>query len=228
MTPALLVALSSGSLAGLVHVLSGPDHLAAVAPLAIEGRDRKWLAGLLWGVGHSGGVVLVGGLFLILREALPPVESISAWGERVVGAALIAIGIWGFFRASRIGIEGHHHADGHAHAHVHLGHRHDDDHRHVPPGHVGAAFLMGVLHGLAGTSHILGVLPALALPTRGAGLTYLAGFGGATVVGMTMFSSAVGLAAVSATRAGSLKVYRSLLVGSSIAACGIGAFWLLS
>ncbi len=227
MTPDLVVAISSGSLAGLVHVLSGPDHLAAVAPLAIEGRDRKWLAGLLWGFGHTGGVVLVGGVFLHLRDVLPPIESISAWGERVVGAALIVIGIWGFLRASQIAIEGHYHPDGHTHAHVNLGHQHDAHHRHVPPGHVGAAFLMGVLHGLAGTSHILGVLPALALPTRGAGLVYLGGFGGATIAGMTVFSSVVGLAAASATRAGSLKFYRALLIASSVTACAVGAYWLL-
>jgi len=30
-----------------------------------------------------------------------------------------------------------------------------------------AAFGVGTLHGLAGSSHLLGVLPALALPSRG-------------------------------------------------------------
>ena len=223
----LLVAATTGCLAGLVHVLSGPDHLAAVAPLAIESRDRKWVAGLLWGFGHTGGVVLVGGLFLLLRHLLPPIQLISAWGDRVVGAVLIGIGIWGFYRASRIVVEGHHHAGGSTHAHLHLHHHDDNDHRHIPAGHLGAAAAMGILHGLAGTSHILGVLPALALPTRQAGFVYLAGFGGATIAGMTAFSSLVGLAAIGATRAGNLRLYRALLLGSGGAACVVGVVWLL-
>ena len=30
----------AGFLAGFVHVLSGPDHLAAIAPYAVDGRSR--------------------------------------------------------------------------------------------------------------------------------------------------------------------------------------------
>jgi len=35
---------------------------------------------------------------------------------------------------------------------------------------------MGILHGIAGSSHFLGVLPALALPTPGAAISYIAAF----------------------------------------------------
>jgi hypothetical protein len=41
-------------------------------------------------------------------------------------------------------------------------------------GHAHASFCLGVLHGVAGSSHFFGVLPALALPTRAAALTYIA------------------------------------------------------
>ena len=41
----------TGALAGLFHVLAGPDHLAAVGPLALDGRRRGWLAGWTWGSG---------------------------------------------------------------------------------------------------------------------------------------------------------------------------------
>ena len=43
---------------------------------------------------------------------------------------------------------------------------------------------MGVLHGVAGTSHFLGVLPALAMPTRAAALVYIAAFGGGSILAM--------------------------------------------
>src|SRR5688572_3654911 len=68
--PGMFAALLAGLAAGLIHVLSGPDHLAAVAPLA-GGRGRSWRAGFLWGLGHSGGVLAVGLLALGLRGALP-------------------------------------------------------------------------------------------------------------------------------------------------------------
>ena len=59
-------------------------------------------------------------------------------------------------------------------------------------GHAHASFCMGVLHGVAGSSHFFGVLPALALPTRGAALTYIGAFGVGTVLAMTIFAAVVG------------------------------------
>src|SRR5262245_30697104 len=92
----------SAVLAGIVHVLSGPDHMAAIAPLAIEDRRRSWFAGWTWGLGHASGVVTVAALGVMLREFLPSIDIISTWGERVVGGALIAIGLWALQRALRI------------------------------------------------------------------------------------------------------------------------------
>ena len=40
----MLIAFT-GLLAGCFHVLSGPDHLAAVAPLALSSRTRAWREG---------------------------------------------------------------------------------------------------------------------------------------------------------------------------------------
>ena len=57
----MLTALT-GALAGSFHVLAGPDHLAAVAPLALDRKSRGWMAGWTWGVGHATGVVVVAAL----------------------------------------------------------------------------------------------------------------------------------------------------------------------
>src|SRR5215211_6151007 len=92
----------TGALAGLFHVLSGPDHLAAVAPLAVAGRERGWLSGWTWGLGHSSGVVVVAVVAILLRDVMPPLDAISAWSERLVGAALIVIGLWALRRSGRI------------------------------------------------------------------------------------------------------------------------------
>ena len=89
-----MLTLVTGALAGFVHVLSGPDHLAAVAPMAVVDRDRGWLSGWTWGLGHAAGVVVIAILAVLLRDLLPPIEMISAWSERIVGVALIAVGLW--------------------------------------------------------------------------------------------------------------------------------------
>src|SRR5436190_15560041 len=185
----LLIALT-GALAGLFHVLSGPDHLAAVAPLAVEDGRHGWFAGWTWGFGHASGVVVVALLAILLRDLLPPIDILSAWGERVVGVALIAIGLWALRRGLNISPGAHHHGPvSHDHIHVHAG----------PAwarrlGHAHASFCMGILHGVAGSSHFLGVLPALALPARGAAVEYIAAFGIGTIVAMTAFAAVMGSA----------------------------------
>jgi hypothetical protein len=87
--------------------------------------------------------------------------------------------------------------------------------------------MIGGLHGLAGSSHILGLLPALALPSRWAALAYVIGFGLGAVAGMTLFSSAFGLIAHRITGRGQLA-YQALLASFSAAAIVVGGYWLMS
>ena len=227
----MLIAALSGLVAGFVHVLSGPDHLAAVAPLAADTQRRPWLTGLDWGVGHTGGVLLVGLLALLLRELLP-IEVLSSWGERLVGVVLIGIGLWGFRRALGLRVHVHAHAHGgvrHEHVHVHAGgagHA-DAPSAALPHSHSHAAFAVGVLHGLAGSSLLLGILPALAFATRAESVAYLVAFGLATIFAMTAFAGAMGLIAGRA-RSGGAAFYRNLLYGCSAAAILVGGVWLFA
>lgn len=215
----MLITLA-GALAGFVHVLAGPDHLAAVAPLAIADRRRGWFAGWTWGLGHASGVVLVALFAVVLRDVLPPVDMISGWSERLVGVALIGLGFWTLRRGFRIGTAVHAHgATLHEHVHVQAG-----------PGwlkrlgHAHASFYMGVLHGAAGTSHFFGVVPALALPTQAAAVGYIAAFGIGTVLAMTAFGAAAGLAG--ARTGGSPAAYRALTLASGAVAIMVGGVWL--
>ena len=217
-----MLTLLTGAAAGLVHVLSGPDHLAAVAPLAADERRRGWLAGCTWGLGHAAGVVVVAVLAVLVRDMLPSIDVVSAWGERIVGAALIGIGLWAFRRSARI-----QHAP---HTHGHVSH----DHLHVQAGpgwirrlgHAHASFCMGVLHGVAGSSHFFGVLPALALPSRTDALMYIAAFGVGTVVAMTAFAAAVGLIGVSARR--NTQLHRAMMAVAAVLAMVVGGVWLIA
>ena len=212
----------TGAAAGLFHVLSGPDHLAAVAPLAVADRERGWIAGWTWGVGHASGVVVVAIIAILLRDMLPPIDVISAWSERLVGAALIALGLWALRRSTRMQPRAHAHgAVAHDHVHVQAG----------PAwlrrlGHVHASFCLGVLHGIAGSSHFFGVLPALALPSRGAALTYIAAFGVGTVAAMTAFAAAAGVAGAR-TRHGA-AAHRLMMRAAAVVAIVVGGVWLLA
>jgi hypothetical protein len=215
-----MLTLITGAVAGFFHVLSGPDHLAAVAPLAVEDRRRGWLAGWTWGIGHASGVVVIALLAILLRDLIP-VESLSAWSERVVGAALIGIGLWAFRRSLRIRPAVHTHGPlSHDHLHVQAGPRWI---RRL--GHAHAAFCMGILHGVAGSSHFFGVLPALALPTRAAALIYISAFGVGTVIAMTIFAAAVGTS-MARTRHGALA-HRVMLTAAAVMAMSVGGWWLV-
>ena len=96
---------------------------------------------------------------------------LSSWSERLVGVTLIGIGLWGLRRG--LGEE-------------------TPMRIHKPGGHAHVAGGVGILHGLAGSAHFLGVLPALLLPTTAATLSYLAAFGLGSVAAMAGFSWIIG------------------------------------
>jgi hypothetical protein len=217
----MLTIVTAALAAGLLHVLTGPDHLAAVAPLAAVDRERGWFAGWTWGIGHASGVVVVAALAILLRGLLPPIDVLSAWGERLVGMALIGIGVWALRRGLRIGAASHAHGlSSHRHLQVQAGPRWL---RRL--GHAHASFYMGVLHGVAGSSHFLGVLPALALPTRAASFVYISAFGVGTVLAMTGFAAVVG-ASGRRLHPGTVA-YRRLMMTAAMLALAVGSWWLV-
>ena len=227
----LASAILAGLAAGGMHVVTGPDHMAAVAPLAIDAKRRSWKAGLMWGIGHSLGAWTLAALAMSFRAAVP-VDLVSAWSERLVGVVLIGVGVWALHRALR----GHLHT----HSHEHAGIEHAPIHFHARPHsasqtrqsrlatdhtHAHGAVGIGALHGLAGTSHLLGVLPALALPTRAHSAVYLFAFGVGSIVAMTTFALLCGgLAAHGAAR--SRHILSGFMVATSLFAIALGAYWI--
>ena len=225
----MLVALA-GFVAGLHHVVTGPDHLAAVAPLAVQDRRAAWRGGVSWAAGHAGGVGIIALIALALREVAPfDPEWLSGWSERLVGVVLIGIGIWGLRKASSRRLHAHvHDHDGHRHVHVHLhdprGAHDSRESAHAGHQHTHAALAVGTLHGLAGGSHFLGVLPALAFGTSDA-VIYLAAYAGGTIAAMASFALLVGLLASRAGAAG-VRWTRALMTFSSASAVAVGIWWL--
>jgi len=212
-----MLTVFSGALAGVVHVLSGPDHMAAVAPLAVADGRRAWVAGCTWGVGHTSGVITVAVLAVLLRDVLPPVDLISAWSERLVGGALLVVGFWALRAGLRIRTAPHAHGPlTHEHVHVQAGSALT---RRL--GHAHASFVMGVLHGVAGSSHFLGVVPALALPTRVGALIYIVAFGVGSIVAMAGFAAALGAAPGPHAR-------RAFMLSAAALAFIVGSTWLIA
>ncbi|HKQ36694.1 MAG TPA: High-affinity nickel transporter [Verrucomicrobiae bacterium] len=188
-------AITAGFTAGLIHVLSGPDHLAAVAPFAIGRRTRGWRSGVQWAMGHCAGVLIIGLLALAFRRLLP-VNLVSSSAERLVGVLLIAVGAWGICKsfAARIAAP--------------------------EVGAPKAPLAFGVIHGLAGSSHLLGVIPGLLFPSPLAVSVYFTAFAAGTVTGMAGFSAALGLLPQ--------RICRGAMAAFSCAAVAIGAFWLMA
>lgn len=222
----MFAALFAGLALGLVHVITGPDHLSAIAPIASVEPRRVWTVGLRWGLGHSLGVVLVGLIAgLLVQVAL--VDPLSAMSERLVGVMLLVIGGWGLWRYVRLtqvalssaaalsGATVHEHGDGRPHSHA------------IPTSSTRrlAPYAIGILHGCAGGSHLVGIVLALAFPTLTGVFAYLAGFVAGSVLAMTAFAAGIGCLTASGARMP--RAQSALVLLSSLASLGIGCWWLV-
>jgi ABC-type nickel/cobalt efflux system permease component RcnA len=221
----LFTVILAGLVAGAVHALSGPDHLAAVAPLTLSNRQRAALIGILWGLGHAAGVAVIGAVVFLLRGLLN-LELLSAWSEKAVGLMLIAVGLWGLRKAFTQWVHTHEHEHGsetHAHIHIHRPHQKGQSSGHK---HSHVSLGMGLLHGVAGTSHLFGILPALALPSQSAAIGYLCGYGLGNLIAMGSFAWLVGVASGRMSHWG-VRPYRVTLGICSAGSIAIGIIWMV-
>ncbi len=216
-----------GFVLGLRHALDA-DHLAAVATI-MGGRGgllRSMQVGLFWGLGHALALGAVGGTLVALRIAVP--ERIGLLFELAVCLMLIGLGTAALAVAFRQRMHAHRHAHDcaqHAHLHVHpLPHAVDGPevpaHRHPQP--VAFAlrpFLIGSLHGLAGTGALV-LLVLTTLPTVLIGLLYVVIFGVGSVAGMGIMSVVLGAPLMVASRRA------AWLYGTLRAAAGLGSLLL--
>ncbi|MEM6515948.1 MAG: sulfite exporter TauE/SafE family protein [Bacteroidota bacterium] len=217
----------AGLLASVLHVISGPDHLAAVTPIAIESRTKVWRIGFAWGLGHLLGMLLIG-MFFFLFKNIVPVELISNHSEQLVAFVLIGVGAWALYRIfykEKVHKTPHIHANGdvylHRHDEKHTSHAHDQSQN---KNKLGSSFGIGILHGLAGIAHFILLLPALGFETRFESLQYIIGFSIGTVIAMTIYTLILGKVTERSTN------NKSLLNGIRIAggffALFTGVYWM--
>ncbi len=223
-----MILIWAGLVAGAVHVVSGPDHLLALAPFSIQSGESKIRVGLKWGLGHGIGIACVALVLVLLKSQLDVVQ-VSEWAEFMVGFVLIAIGIRALLTAKQLVIHEHTHAHEdstestqHKHSHLHL-HVGETSHPHnlTKKKHLHAPMWIGLLHGVAGTGQLFGLVPALGLEPRDA-VVYLSAYVIASIGTMVLCVSC--LDAVVA-RAGKHLMPRLIKITAS-AAIITGIFWL--
>ena len=215
-----MLVFGTGLVAGSLHVVSGPDHLAALAPLAVADSRGSARLGAQWGLGHGLGVCILGALGVYARTVLD-VQLLSEWSEVLVGSVLVCIGIWAIRRSMGITVHahGHEHGQGRTHDHVHVHTETEHDHR----GHQHAVFGVGALHGAAGTGHLFGVVPAMALSPVDAAL-YLSAYLLAAVVSMALFGGLIGRI----VQRGGQRSVRALMICSGGIAIAVGMVWSIA
>lgn len=219
----------AGLLAGGLHTLSGPDHLAAMAPLSVARPGRRWRTGLSWGWGHALGTWAVAAAALFGRDLLPlsALSVLSAFGERLVGLVLAALGVWGLHRVLRQWAHSHQHRhDRIVHNHLHLHEATGSDAAGAHRGHTHASVAIGALHGVAGSGVFLAVLPAVVLSKAGA-VAYVIAYGAGgmvTMAGFTWFLGALGARATAAP----VWAYPAMFGSCAFFSIIVGGVWLFA
>ena len=193
-----MLLILTGLSAGALHVISGPDHLAVVAPLVAEKPSKGFQLGFRWGLGHGLGVVILGLLGMFIKGYID-IESWSTNAEVLVGWLLIAVGLWSIWNNRSSGPK------------ITAGHDHSDNR---------VVFGVGLFHGMAGTGHLLGVLPSLLLSQMEAavylGMYFISAIG--AMMGFGWLLSKV------VSSVGSLRTWTLLTATASI---GVGLYWIL-
>lgn len=229
-----LLTLSTAAMLGFLHAIE-VDHMIAVTTFVSRRPALRSAAifGARWGVGHSVAVLIAGGILVATGLRWP--ERYDAYGEAAVGLVLVGLGVWALVSARRLHLHPPEEHGDHAHLHVHAdgaGHAHEHHHHHghadpgrVPHRHGHGITLVGLLHGLAGTSAVVALLPVTLIQRKVLGLGYLVCFGLGTTAGMMLFA-VIAAAAMRQAADRSVRLGRLMAMLVGLAGIGVGLWWI--
>jgi ABC-type nickel/cobalt efflux system permease component RcnA len=213
---------------GFLHALE-VDHMLAVTTF-VAGRPSPGAAarfGFRWGVGHSLAVLAFGSLLLLTGVRWP--ERYNAVGEGLVGVMLVGLGLWALRSSRKLHLHPPAEHGDHAHLHLHAGPP-AHGHPHAPgPGHHHAGHgitLVGLMHGLAGSSGVVALVPVTLIARADVGIAYLVAFGVGVTAGMVVYAMVAAFAMRQAA-ARSLLWGRRVTVGVGAAGVVVGAAWVV-
>jgi len=245
----LLSLISLGFFLGMRHA-TDPDHVIAVSTIVTRQRTLRaaLLIGILWGIGHTLTIVVVGAAIILFSIVIPPRLGLTM--EMAVALMLVVLGLWNLTgvlqriretltsRGTRTGglhLHTHSHGDyvhSHSHGHGPDAHGHRDDQ--TPQawldrrlGRVGIynlvrPLVVGLLHGLAGSAAVALLVLAI-IQTPGWAIAYLVLFGIGTIVGMMLITVAVAAPLLYTSRRLS-GIDRHLRIASGLLSLGFGLF----
>ena len=199
-----MIALVFGLLLGLKHATDA-DHVVAVSTIVSEYRNawRGIWVGASWGLGHTTPLLLLGIIILIFRSVvMDRYETVAPFFEFGVGIMLVFLGAQVFWNIKRGRLHVHRHDhDDDPHLHIHGTHSAADDdtveeaHGFFRPGKPffrAKSYVIGVVHGLAGSAAVMLVL----LPTISSfwvGVGYIVLFGVGTILSMAVITVLLGI-----------------------------------
>ena len=225
MEPTLPTALGLGLLLGLRHAMDA-DHVAAVSTIVSQQGSvrRSCLLGVFWGAGHTLSLCVAGVGVIAFKLSIS--SALEQTLEKVVALVLIALG--GHVLLKSVGVialHRHEHAHGGwSHSHVHV------DSGSMDPGRVhlwrlgSRPFLVGVLHGLAGSA-ALTLLVLTTIPSPAGGLVYILVFGIGSTVGMLILSGLIGIPFALTDRSPRLQGVVQALAGGVSMILGVALAW---
>ena len=196
-----VVALTLGFLLGLKHATDA-DHVVAVSTIVSEYRNawRGIWVGASWGLGHTTPLLILGIIIILLKEAvLDRYEDVAPVLEFGVGIMLVFLGLQVFWNLRRGQLHVHEHAHDDPHVHIHATHEPSGEaeaqHGFFRPGKPffrPKSYVIGVVHGLAGSAAVMLVL----LPEISSfwvGIGYLVLFGVGTMLSMAAITLILGV-----------------------------------
>jgi len=242
----LLSVIALGFFLGMRHA-TDPDHVIAVTTIVSRQQSIRHAAliGILWGVGHTITILIVGSAIILFGIVIPPRLGLSM--ELSVGLMLILLGVLNLsgimrwitetFTPMQLEQQTHSHSIGnsvYSHSHSHLPEKQDRDATAAPDRWMDRTFgklgiyqvvrplAVGLVHGLAGSAAVaLLVLTTIRVPSLA--VSYLLVFGIGTIAGMMLITMAIAVPfKYSKTRFARLN--RSLGVISGIISVAFGVF----
>lgn len=226
------VTLVTAAVLGFIHALE-VDHMLAVTAFVSRRPGLATAArfGFRWGLGHSLAVLAAGGV--LLATGLRWSDRYDRIGEGLVGLMLVGIGIWALRSTRNLHVHPPEEHGDHAHLHMHGDgdgthlHHHAHDPRTAPAHrpHRHGITLVGLMHGLAGTSAVVALVPVTMVDRVAVGAGYLVAFGVGVTAAMTVFAL-VTAQAMRQAAGRSVALGRRISMGVGAAGVVIGLWWI--
>jgi hypothetical protein len=197
-----LSVLAAGLVMGILHAFD-PDHVMTMSALGSRPGARRATAryALSWGIGH-GGILVIAALALLVFEAPIP-DALPNGAERIVGIILVAAGgslalaLWRSTAQQKAALTLR----------------------------TKAPFLIGMVHGTAGSAAVFALLP-IGLLSPMLGVVYVLVFSFGVLVGMMGFGHGFDRLQGAAARGGQ-SFDKALRGGVAALAIGMGSYWLV-